>query len=144
LLASGAAAQVQPQCDLTLIAQGVHSDEGSVGFIVFASKEGWPNDYGLSFRRQGVPARTGDVEVVFSAVPPGEYGVVVTHDENGNKQLDRSPSGRPLEGWGMSNDPKGRLQTPAFSKAALQVECGDRIAIRMQYRKKEGGKGSAE
>lgn len=138
LLASAAAAQEQPACDLTVVAQGVRNDDGSVGFIVFDSKHGWPRDYGLSFVRQGVPARPGDVEVVFPTVPPGEYAIVVTHDENGNKRLDRSPSGRPIEGWGMSNNPKGRLQTPAFSKAAVQVACGDRIEIRMQYRKKKG------
>lgn len=144
LLAGGAAAREPLRCELTVVAQGLRSDEGSLGVIVFPSREGWPHDYELSFVRRGVPARTGDLEVVFPSVPPGRYAIVITHDENGNKRLDRSPSGRPKEGWGMSNNPKGRLQTPAFSKAAVEVDCGDRIEIRMRYRKtREGEDGTS-
>jgi uncharacterized protein (DUF2141 family) len=55
------------------------------------------------------------------------------HDENGNKRLDRKPSGRPREGFGISNNPKVGLKTPSFAAAAVDIPCGDRVLIRVRY-----------
>ena len=37
-----------------------------------------------------VPARAGDVEIVFEALPPGPYAIVVTHDERITEYCDRT------------------------------------------------------
>jgi uncharacterized protein (DUF2141 family) len=61
--------------------------------------------------------------VVWENVPPGDYGVVVIHDENMNQKLDRNLFGIPKEGFGFANNPKVRLSAPAFQAAKLHVAC---------------------
>ncbi len=80
-----------------------------------------------------VPASEGDVVVKFEEVPPGRYGVVVLHDENENRRLDKSFFGVPKEGWGMSNNPKPRFSAPRFEAAAVALGCDDRVEIRLRY-----------
>lgn len=125
-------AAAQPACPVTLIARGVSGSPGSVGFVVFGSREGWPENPEKAAGRQAAPAQAGAVTVTLALVP-GRYAVAVVHDENGNRKLDRRPSGRPREGWGMSNNPKATLKTPGFDAAALTVACGARVEIVMRY-----------
>ncbi len=122
-------------CTVSLVAQGVRDAQGSVGFVVFASPEGWPASHEAAFRTRAAPARPGDVVAVMEDLPPGRYAVVTTHDANGNKRLDRTPGGRPVEGWGMSNNPKATLKTPSFKAAAVDVECGSRVEMLVRYSK---------
>lgn len=106
---------------------------GFVGFAVFASESGWPNTYDKAFKHDAVPAREGLVELKLRGFVAGRYAVVTLHDENANKKLDKKPSGRPREGWGMSREPKAILKTPKFEAAALDLKCGDRVEMRMRY-----------
>ena len=127
-------------CPVTLVAQGVDATPGSVGFVVFASADGWPENYQKAFRREAAPARPGEVAVMLPDLPPGRYAIALIHDTNANRRLDRKPSGRPREGWGMSNNPKAVLRTPGFQAAAVTLACGSRVEIRVQY---PSGKSSA-
>lgn len=120
-------------CPVTLVAQGVDSTPGSVGFVVFASADGWPENHEKALRREAAPARPGEVAVTLPDLPSGRYAIALIHDENGNRRLDRKPSGRPREGWGMSNNPKAVLRTPGFPAAAVTLACGARVEIRVQY-----------
>ena len=115
-----------------MVAQGVRNSQGSVGFVVYRSKEGWPDKYDQAFLRKAAQARPGNVSVVLD-MPPGRYAVALLHDENGNKRLDRNASGRPSEGFGISNNPKVILKTPSFTAAAVDIACGDRVLIRVRY-----------
>ena len=119
-------------CPVSVLAQGVRGSQGTVGFVVFNSKAGWPEKSDEAFRSKGIPARPGDIAVTFD-MPAGRYAIAILHDENGNKHLDRKPSGRPREGYGLSNNPKILLKTPSFAAAAVDVACGARIVIAVRY-----------
>lgn len=68
-----------------------------------------------------VPAKRGAVDVSFPNVPPGRYAVMTYHDENGDKQLNRSLIGVPTEGVGFSRQAKGIMGPPKFADAAVMV-----------------------
>ncbi len=119
-------------CPVTVVAQGVRGTQGTVGFVVFNSKTGWPEKSDDAFRSKGIPASPGDIPATFD-MPAGRYAIAILHDENGNKHLDRKPSGRPREGYGLSNNPKILLKTPSFAAAAINVACGARIVIGVRY-----------
>jgi len=127
-----AALQAEP-CTLDVVARGVRDAEGRVGFILFDSAEGWPKNYERAVQRGGAQAEVGDVEYRFEDVLPGEYAVIVVHDENANRKLDRNAVGRPKEGWGMSNNPKPKFKPPKFSTAAFRSRCGDQVQIEVRY-----------
>lgn len=85
-------------------------------------------------------ARKGRVEVVVHGVPPGRYAAQITHDENGNKKVDRGLLGIPREGIGFSNNVRVRFRAPRFAEAAFEVTGGRQsISVRLQY---FGGSGS--
>ena len=42
--------------------------------------------------------------VIFDDVKPGEYAIIVLHDENGNNRMDYRENGMPLEAFGASNN----------------------------------------
>ncbi|GJJ01438.1 hypothetical protein RugamoR64_19760 [Duganella rhizosphaerae] len=64
------------------------------------------------------------VNLKFEGVKPGVYAAMLFHDENGNGEFDRSPSGMPLEGYAFSRNAKGNYGPPSFEAAAVEVKAG--------------------
>lgn len=124
-------------CSVTIEAQGVKGNRGVVGYALFASKEGWPEQVAKAYKDGSQAAAEGTVVLAVNGMKPGPYGVVVLHDENRNKKLDKKPSGRPTEGWAMSNNPKTKLQVPKFESAVAELKCGQRLVVQMRYPTKD-------
>lgn len=122
-------------CSVTLAANGVNSSKGVVGFVLFASPAGWPEDYKQGLQSTAVPAKPGTVEVKLSGITPGRYAAVALHDENENQKIDKKGSGRPKEGYGISRNPKVGLRAPKFEAAAFDLKCNDRIEVTLRYPK---------
>ena len=110
---------------LTVAVEGVANSRGVVGVLVFSSAGGWPESVAAAVASKAVPAQKGLTELVITGLDKGEYAVVVLHDENENEKLDRNRFHRPIEQWGMSNDPRHFLSAPSFSEASFRLE-GDK------------------
>ena len=79
-------------------------------------------------------ARTGTQLAVFAQLPPGQYAVIVVHDENDDGRLDANAFGVPIEGYGFSNDARGFLSAPTFDATAITIGDSDAsIAISLTY-----------
>jgi len=66
--------------------------------------------------------------------PSDAYAVEVYHDANANKELDRSPQGMPLEGYGYSNDAPTRFAFPSFDSVRFGVKRGETtIRVKVRY-----------
>lgn len=62
------------------------------------------------------------------------YAVMVYHDANGNKDLDRSPAGMPSEGYGFSNDAPTKFGVPSFDAVRFGVKPSETtIRIKVRY-----------
>ena len=59
--------------------------------------------------------------IVFDMLEPGDYAVVVIHDDNQNGKLDTGAFGIPKEGYGFSRNAKGRLGPPPFAAARFTL-----------------------
>jgi len=46
----------------------------------------------------------GKATIIFTNVAPGEYGITLVQDLNGNKQMDFELNGMPKENFGVSNN----------------------------------------
>ena len=67
---------------------------------------------------------------------PGYYAVAVYHDENANRDFDRTIVGMPAEGFAFSNDPPTPTALPPFK--AVRFKAGDgetRIKVKLRYLK---------
>ena len=68
-----------------------------------------------------IDSKTLSVQVVFSNLPEGTYGVVVVHDENKNGKLDFNEMGMPVEGYGYSNNPAKRPGPSPFDETKFSL-----------------------
>jgi uncharacterized protein (DUF2141 family) len=67
--------------------------------------------------------------VTFEDVAPGNYAIMVLHDENDNERMDFEVNGMPKESYGMSNNPM-LYGPPTFTDAAFELTESKEIVIR--------------
>lgn len=82
----------------------------------------------------GSVAAGDHAQLLFSRVPPGDYALLVFHDENSNSRLD-TMLGIPREGVGFSRNPRIRFGAPGFDAVILSVSPGAarETAVKLQY-----------
>jgi uncharacterized protein (DUF2141 family) len=116
---------------LTVKVADLRNHKGDLIFGVFKTADGFPNVKEKSVNWQVKAAGDG---VVFTAkLPPGKYGASVLHDENRNGQMDRS-FGVPVEGYGVTNNPKPALRAATFEEALFTLpKDGKEMTISIQY-----------
>jgi uncharacterized protein (DUF2141 family) len=112
-------------CALRIHVDGLRSSTGVVGTAIFKSADGWPEDMGKSFHHWPTPIVAGahEATAVMENLQPGDYGVVVIHDENENKKMDRNFIGFPKEGFGFANNPHVGLSAAPFTASIVHVTC---------------------
>lgn len=59
--------------------------------------------------------------IVVNNLKPGKYAFRYFHDENKNNKLD-TKIGIPIEGYGFSNNAKGKFGPPAFNKWLFELK----------------------
>jgi uncharacterized protein (DUF2141 family) len=75
----------------------------------------------------------GDVTLVFTDIPPGEYALLIMHDINENGQFDMGAMG-PTDGWAFSNGDQPMMGMPTFEQHKFTVtEDGATLTERMRY-----------
>jgi len=132
-------ATIPPYCaqashPLLITVLGARNNHGSLKAKLYGDK---PGDFlvtgkKLDSKRESV--QNPSTLICLQAPHAGTYALVVHHDENENKKLDRSWIGLPTEGVGFSNDPKLSLAVPAFEDVSFQVNDGiTRLNITLQY-----------
>jgi uncharacterized protein (DUF2141 family) len=108
---------------------------GTIACALFESPDGFPKEY-LHFARNVVVIRIRDAEADcnFVDIPRGTYAMAVVHDENMNGKLDTNLLGIPKEGYGFSNDAKGRFAAPLFSQASFTYDGRNAdLTMRLRY-----------
>jgi uncharacterized protein (DUF2141 family) len=119
------ASQSAKGCALRIHVEGLRDSSGVVGAAIFKSADGWPEDMTKSFRHWPTPIEAGahEATAVMENLSPGDYGLVVIHDENGNQKMDRNFFGIPKEGFGFANNPHVGLSAAPFSASIVHVAC---------------------
>ena len=73
-------------------------------------------------RRIRVPAEEGPQVICMNLPSTGRYAVVGYHDKNGDRRLKKSWKFKPLEPYGLSNNPEIKaLRLPKFSETSFDV-----------------------
>lgn len=105
---------------ITVQVSGLPTAEGTVEVSLFDSVESFLIEPYL--QHSGVADENGNYETRFSAVPEGEYAVVVVHDANGNEKLDTGFLGITGEAYGFSNNAWSWFGRPSFDDAKFSLE----------------------
>lgn len=128
LLLAGA----MPDARLTIKVTELRNDKGQLLVSIYNKATGFPGDPAKALRREKLAIKNGTAQLVIDDLPPGKYAVAILHDENENLRLDKQ-LGLPAEGYGFSNNAKGLVGPPPFSKAAFNLKEPQEIIIRARY-----------
>lgn len=72
------------------------------------------------------------VQIVFTNLSYGSYGVSLYHDENGSGQMEKNAMGIPKEAYGFSNNAKGFFGKPKYKDVVFQLNAAEmQIAINL-------------
>jgi len=119
LAAAGAAGAAEGQ--LRVRVSGFERTTGELALAVFDTEDGYRKQAG-AVSRAFVPVLAETV-IWETSLPVGpRYVVIVYHDVNGNRELDRRLLGMPKEPVGVSNDARGRFGPPDFDAASFVLE----------------------
>ena len=64
---------------------------------------------------------------------PGKYAVRFYHDENLNGNMETNLAGKPVEGYGFSNNVTGRFGMPPFEKWLFDLSEDKTIVLKTVY-----------
>lgn len=121
---------------LTINLSNVKSDKGSIQVRVAdrALYESDSTDPGKI--SADVKAKKGKNTIVIENVPPGEYVVQALHDLNDNKVMDYNFMGLPKEFWGISTNPRARLDRKLWDFDKIKIELADKdVTVNIRMRK---------
>ena len=77
----------------------------------------------------------GAATMVFTDVAPGEYAIVVVHDKNGDRKMNKNFLGIPKEKGGFSNNAPAKMGPAKFKNAVFTV--GDETVTQIIYLNKK-------
>jgi uncharacterized protein (DUF2141 family) len=126
-----ATAPVAPTLSVTI--KDLRSRKGVLIFGVFSQPDGFPNVEKKSVYWEVRDASSDDLTFV-AHLPPGKYAASVLHDENRSGDMDKGFGGLPLEGYGVTNNPKPKMRAATFNEAAFTLPPeGKELTISVQY-----------
>jgi uncharacterized protein (DUF2141 family) len=117
---------------LTVLATAVRNAQGQVAFTLYPDDSRRFLAHGGKLARVRTQAVAGTTGACFW-VRPGFYAVANYHDENGDRDFNRTLF-TIKEGFGVSNDPPTTFGIPRFAAARFGVGAnGGTIRVRMRY-----------
>ena len=105
---------------LEVLVSGLKSNDGDVHMALYNDPEHFPYQEGVMMEEK-VLVFDNQARLVFNNLTPGDYGVAVYHDKNGNHEFDQIVFGIPLEDYGFSNNATVFFGPPSFDEAKFSV-----------------------
>ena len=130
VLAGNAAAPTSVTVEVT----GLRNTKGMVWLCMSANPKLFPEGCDRDPNRRTASFRADQPgPLVIRDVMPGRYAIVLLHDENGNKKMDKTLF-LPKEGFGFSRDAPVKMSAPKFEAAAFDVTGGAPVRMKMKVR----------
>lgn len=130
LLAGNAPAPTSITVDVT----GLRNAKGMVWLCMSANPRLFPEGCDKDPAHRTASMRADQPgPMVIRDVMPGRYAIVLLHDENGNKKMDKTLF-LPKEGFGFSRDAPVKMSAPKFDAAAFDVTGGTPVRMKMKVR----------
>lgn len=128
-LSAFAAPAFAQNVDVTVTLTGIEARGGQI----LASLAG-PDTFmrGQPEHNSRVDAKPGTMTLVFEDVPPGDWALMVMHDENANGEFDMNGY-MPAEGYAFSNSTGPLMGPPSFATHKVTVSAGTTISAPMVY-----------
>lgn len=112
------------------------NDRGALGCLLFSDAAAFPDDVSKSVgQSMSLITSNRTAECDFENLSPGDYAVVVMHDENRNAAFDKNLFGVPAEGYGASNNHLPAMSSPKWETSHFNIGPGETkiLAIQLRY-----------
>ncbi len=106
--------------DIHVTATEVPSDKGSLQFVLYSTEQTYLSE-AQEFLEEHVPVQMGISKFTITNIPPGEYALIIFHDENGNGVHDKNFLGIPIEKFGISGITKKLWSKPSWAEIKFPV-----------------------
>ena len=117
---------------LVIDISGFPSSDGFAMVAVNNSEESYKGGEDTAVAKTKTLLVDRKVQVIFTNLPYGWYGVSIYHDENNNGEMDKNAMGIPKEAYAFSNNAKGFFGKPAYKKIKFELNSAEKqIAIKM-------------
>ncbi|MDZ7756784.1 DUF2141 domain-containing protein [Rhodohalobacter sp.] len=129
-----AADTVRDRGTITIELETLENYKGSIRLSLFTGKDGFPDEWEKAFTSKTVEITPELKEILLEDIPYGRYALAIIHDENENFELDTNFFGVPKEGYGFSNNARGRFGPPDYSDTEFTLETETLVLqIEMNY-----------
>jgi uncharacterized protein (DUF2141 family) len=114
------------QANLTVEIIELKNNSGKIMFQLFDENE------------KIISREIGNIEnkkcvIIVKGLNPGKYAVRYYHDENQNMEMETNFVGKPLEGYGFSNNVTSKFGPPAFEKWLFELKNDMKISLKPVY-----------
>ncbi len=107
--------------DLTIEVSGLRNTQGKVVLGIYDSQEAFPKR-GQAIKRIVLELSSTSVSTTVDDLAEGVYALAALHDENNDGKINKNMFGMPKEGYGFSNNVRGKLGPPPFNKASFELK----------------------
>jgi uncharacterized protein (DUF2141 family) len=128
-------AEAQQNDDITVYIkiEGFKSEDGLCSLLLFEGKKGFPDSSKNAVLWLSGSVQKKSAEFSFK-IRRGIYAIAALHDENSNGKMDKTWYGKPLEGFGSSNNPKVGSGPPGFEESSASIdENNNHFNIKLNY-----------
>ena len=122
LISNNAIAQYR----LEIVITGVKNEKGNMMFQLFDENE-------KLLHQEIGKIKDGRSEFIINDRKPGKYAVRYYHDENMNGIMEKNLVGKPLEGYGFSNNVIDKFGPPPFRKWIFDLKENKRLDLKITY-----------
>jgi len=106
------------------------TQEGGISTGIFTRENEMPRP---PVETASAPVNAKTVQLRIADIPPGTYALALYQDVNDDGKLDTRMDGKPLEPWGLSNNPKLDGRDPTWDEVKFELPAGGaRLIIELQ------------
>jgi uncharacterized protein (DUF2141 family) len=123
------------QGKISITITNIRNSTGQINANLFNNKDGFPGNYKKACKISRIKAIGIISQVIeFNNLEYGEYAIAIIHDEDQDNQMKTGLFGIPKEGYGFSNNIKGKLGPPDYCDALIKLDKKSlEINIQMNY-----------
>lgn len=111
---------------------GLRNARGLVLVAAHSSRDSFPSQWDRAAAKIEVAASSPATSVTLKLPAAGRYGIMVLHDEDGNRSMSKNLVGLPREGYVTGNNPAS-LEFPRFDRSVVDLQNGTKLELRILY-----------
>ena len=111
---------------LTVKFENIKTQQGTIRLGVYDAA-GYES--GKSLTGANVPVDGDSASVTLEGLAPGEYGIKLFHDVNGDGEMNSNPFGMPTEPFAFSNNAKGKFGPAKWDAARFEVTAEGAVQV---------------